>query len=73
MTYPDDPAANARQRKAPYPTGFLLAVKPGEVNANYCTHEADSPFCSCVHDWRITWGNVERKTKQASRYVTDSP
>lgn len=69
----DDPASNARQRKAPYPTGFILAVKPGEVNKANCQHEQSNPVCGCVHDWRIEWGNVERKSDQVARYVTDSP
>ncbi|WKW87234.1 hypothetical protein SEA_CHARGERPOWER_19 [Mycobacterium phage Chargerpower] len=55
------------QPKAPYPKGFLLAVKPEEVNANFCVHEATPPVCNCAHDWRIEWGNVKRKAASTSR------
>ena len=73
MTYPDDPAANAKQPKAPYPTGFLLAVKPEEVTIASCDHDADPPVCHCVHDWRIEWANMPKRTQLRSKYVTDSP
>lgn len=64
---------NDLQPKAPYPPNFILAVKPEAVNANNCQHDADPPICYCAHDWRINWGNVERKPKATVRFVTDSP
>lgn len=73
MTFPDDPSSNAKQPKAPYPSGFILAVKPGEVTTAGCQHEIDNPVCTCVHDWRIEWGNVQKRSKGRSRFVTDSP
>lgn len=53
-------SSSDRQPPAPYPTGFLLAVRPEDVNANECDH--DLGICSCVHDWRIHWGNVKRQS-----------
>ncbi|ALA48127.1 head-tail connector protein [Mycobacterium phage Phlei] len=52
---------SAKQPKAPYPPGFIVAVKPEQVNPKGCKHEATPPVCNCAHDWRITWGNVERR------------
>jgi len=52
---------SAKQPRAPYPSNFLLAVKPEEVAVSKCRHEDDPPVCYCVHDWRIEWANVERE------------
>lgn len=60
------------QRAAPYPSTFLWAVKPGEVDWNLCDHEADPHVCYCAHDWRIEWGNVNRAPQDQSLFVTDS-
>jgi hypothetical protein len=54
------------QPKGNYPPTFLLAVPPGEVTTAFCEHEADPPVCNCVHDWRINWGNVERRNTARS-------
>lgn len=45
------------------------AVTPDEVNAHNCDHEADPPICYCVHDWRIEWSNVKRKTARSRSAV----
>ena len=70
MTYQDDPSSNARQRMAPYPSNFILAVKPDEVTTAGCNHEASPPVCHCVHDWRVEWGNVAKRSVSRSKYVT---
>lgn len=49
------------QKKAPYPSMYRIAVKPEEVDANFCIHDANPPVCNCVHDWRIEFGNVKKK------------
>lgn len=49
-----------------YPQG-TQAVVPTEVDQNKCDHEAN--ICYCVHDWRITWGNVPRKPRSQVRYI----
>jgi hypothetical protein len=69
VTYPDDPAANPRQRASTYPPGLLIARLPGEVDTSFCQHEADPPICNCVHDWRIEWGNVSREPKPKATYI----
>jgi hypothetical protein len=56
------------QVAAPYPADFLLAVKPDEVAPYNCDH--DEVICECVHDWRIHWGNVPRKTAARATYLT---
>ena len=61
------------QRKAPYPSTFILAVKPDEVTTAGCAHEADPPVCTCVHDWRIEWQNMTKRSVSRAVYVTDSP
>ena len=73
MTYPDDPSSNHVQFKAPYPATFLVAVKPGEVTTAGCDHTANPPVCTCVHDWRIEWTNMPKRSARRSKYVTDSP
>ncbi|AMQ66757.1 hypothetical protein SEA_SHAM4_19 [Mycobacterium phage Sham4] len=50
------------RRPIVYPPG-TPAVTPDVVNAHQCDHDATPPVCRCVHDWRIEWGNVERKQK----------
>lgn len=47
----------------PYPVGFNLAVEPGEVTTALCQHESTPNKCGCVHDWRVHWGNVGRKSR----------
>ncbi|QFP95685.1 hypothetical protein SEA_SHYGU2_18 [Mycobacterium phage Shygu2] len=48
-----------RQPPIPYPIDFGLAVRPEHVDVSKCDHEFG--VCFCVHDWRIHWGNLERK------------
>jgi hypothetical protein len=55
-------ASDVQRAPINYPPGFTVAVTPDQVNAFNCDHEADPPVCNCVHDWRIEWGNVRRKT-----------
>lgn len=57
------------QTAAPYPSSFILAVKPDEVAPYNCDHDADPPVCSCVHDWRINWGNVPKRTAKRATYI----
>ncbi|KRD08573.1 hypothetical protein ASE48_08380 [Mycobacterium sp. Root265] len=59
MTAPD---GAEHQEADPYPLDFALAVKPGEVTTALCEHEEDPAACGCVHDWRIFWGNVEKRS-----------
>lgn len=55
-----------------YPDG-TSAVLPPEVNHNDCDHQADPPVVRCVHDWRIHWGNMNRRPTGQATFVTDSP
>lgn len=61
------------QKKAPYPSTFILAVKPEDVDPFACQHESSTPTSNCVHDWRINWGNEPKKSQGRAVYVTDSP
>ncbi|MDP7733644.1 hypothetical protein [Mycobacterium paragordonae] len=36
-----------------------IIVGPYTVDATKCSHTTDGEH-QCIHDWRITWGNVER-------------
>lgn len=45
----------------PYEVDSSYEFFPGNVNANLCDHDADPPVCHCVHDWRVTWGNLPRE------------
>lgn len=45
-----------------YPVDFELAVLPPDVSTALCQHEVDPSVCGCVHDWRITWGNVPKRS-----------
>lgn len=65
MTNPSE-----RQPPAPYPEDYP-AVRPEDVAPYNCDHDAG--VCLCVHDWRITWGNLNRKTRARNIYVTDAP
>ena len=62
-----------RQRAAPYPANFIVAVKPGDVNTAGCEHEGATPVCACVHDWRIEWKNMPKRSVRRAAYVTDAP
>lgn len=66
MTNPSE-----RQRAAPYDSDFILAALPDDVDPFSCDHEEG--FCQCAHDWRIHWGNVEKRRKRRNVFVTDSP
>lgn len=72
MTYPVDaePESSDRQEPGQYPDGYP-AVRPEDVAPYGCDH--DSGVCFCVHDWRITWGNLPKRTKARATYVTDAP
>ncbi|ASZ75451.1 head-tail connector protein [Mycobacterium phage Kimona] len=52
-------SASDVQPAGPYPDDFTLAVNPEDVDPSKCDHELG--ICYCVHDWRIHWGNVERR------------
>lgn len=65
----DVPGGENWQAKAPYPPGFILAVKPEGVAPYNCDHDADPPVCECVHDWRINWGNLPKKTAAKATYI----
>lgn len=69
MTMPDVPGGEAFQVAAPYPADFDQAVKPDEVAPYNCDHDASDPTCLCVHDWRIHWGNVPKKTAAKATYI----
>ncbi|BBC43578.1 hypothetical protein PBI_AN9_22 [Mycobacterium phage AN9] len=53
-------ASDVQRAPIRYPSGFLVAVTPDQVNPIECDHNADPPVCRCVHDWRIEFGNVKR-------------
>lgn len=71
MTYPVDPEpySSRRQGPGPYPVGYP-AARPEDVKPYNCDHEADPPICICVHDWRIEWGNLPKRTQNRATYVT---
>ncbi|BBX09494.1 hypothetical protein MAIC_42970 [Mycolicibacterium aichiense] len=64
-------ASDAFRAPIVYPPGFIVAVRPDEVDRSLCDHELG--ICYCVHDWRIHWGNLPRVSKPRARTVTDSP
>lgn len=53
-----------------YEPEFTGAVLPVDVAPYLCDHDAVVPVCVCVHDWRINWGNVPKKTGQRATYLT---
>lgn len=58
------------QAASVYPTSFTKAVLPDEVAPYLCEHDANPSICQCVHDWRINWGNLPKKTGQRATYLT---
>jgi len=53
-----------------YEVGFTGAVLPEDIKPYLCDHDAVPPVCICVHDWRINWGNVPKKTGRRATYLT---
>ena len=70
MTYPVDqePESSQRQGPGPYPVDYP-AARPENVAPYNCDHDADPPICICVHDWRINWGNLPKKTAAKATYI----
>ncbi|QTF81443.1 hypothetical protein SEA_TARSUSIV_19 [Mycobacterium phage TarsusIV] len=62
-------ASDAQRAPIIYPSGFIVAVTPDQVDNSRCEHEADPPVCYCVHDWRIEFGNVSRAAKPRATYI----
>lgn len=60
--------SSARQLADVYPDEFTLGVLPGDLAPYNCDHDSD--LCYCVHDWRINWGNLPKKTSARAIYVT---
>lgn len=58
------------QPASEYETDFTDAVLPAGVAPYLCDHDADPVVCLCVHDWRIVWGNLPKKTGQRATYLT---
>ena len=70
MTYPVDPEpeSSKRQGPGPYPEDYP-AVRHEDIAPYNCDHDADTPICVCVHDWRITWGNQPKRTQPRATYI----
>ena len=69
MTMPDIPGGEAWQAADEYDPYFGDGALPGKVAPYNCDHDADPPVCQCVHDWRINWGNVPKKTAAKATYI----
>jgi hypothetical protein len=70
MTIPDVPYGENYQPAAPYDPSFGEAVLPEDVAPYLCEHDEDPPVCVCVHDWRINWGNLPKRTGRRATYLT---
>lgn len=70
MTMPDVPGGEDYQPAGSYDSDFGLAVLPDYVAPYDCDHDANPPVCVCVHDWRINWGNLARRTAAKATYIT---
>lgn len=64
--YPVVPGSSDKQPAGPYPPGYP-AVRPEDVAPYNCDHDSD--VCVCVHDWRIEWGNLAKKTQPKATYI----
>ncbi|QFG04594.1 hypothetical protein PBI_KEZIACHARLES14_18 [Mycobacterium phage Keziacharles14] len=60
-------ASDAQSAPINYPPGFTLATTPEQVDKDLCDH--DQGVCMCVHDWRISWGNVSRGYKPKAVFI----
>lgn len=71
MTYPVDPEpiSSEMQLASTYPDDYPASI-PGDVAPYKCDHDADPPICVCVHDWRVNWGNLPKKTGRRATYVS---
>ena len=72
MTYPVDAEPESSQVQyagSDYPVGYPAALE-FDVKPYNCDHDADPPICVCVHDWRINWGNLPKKTGRRATYVS---
>jgi hypothetical protein len=70
MTMPDVPNGEDYQEADEYPVYFESAVLPADLAPSLCDHDANAPTCFCVHDWRISWGNLPKKTGRIATYVS---
>lgn len=43
----------------PYVVNLSYEFHPDNVNVKDCGHTTSEPH-ECVHDWRVTWGNLDR-------------
>jgi hypothetical protein len=66
MTYPVVPGSSQKQGPGPYPSEYPT-VRPEDIAPYNCDHDAG--VCSCVHDWRILWGNPAKKTAPKATYI----
>lgn len=55
------------QAAGSYPADFTLAALPVDVAPYNCDHDAG--FCLCVHDWRINWGNLNKRSQPKATYI----
>lgn len=70
MTMPDIAGGEEYQPAGVYEGDFTGAVRPVDVAPYACDHDADPAVCICVHDWRISWGNLPKRTGRKATYVT---